>query len=55
MPRLLHMADVHLGARHQDLGEAAVKQRERQFGAFKRAIDLALKERVDVVLVVGDL
>jgi exonuclease SbcD len=55
MPRLLHMADVHLGARHQDLGEAAVQQRERQFGAFKRAIDLALQERVDLVLVAGDL
>lgn len=55
MPRLLHMADVHLGARHQDLGEAAVKQRERQFAAFKRAIDLALQERVDVVIVAGDL
>ncbi|MGH2408060.1 MAG: metallophosphoesterase family protein [Candidatus Limnocylindrales bacterium] len=55
MPRLLHMADVHLGARHQDLGEAAAQQRERQFAAFRRAIDLALDEKVDVVLVAGDL
>ena len=42
MPRLLHMADVHLGARHRDLGDAAATQRERQFDAFKRAIDVAL-------------
>ncbi|MGH2466770.1 MAG: metallophosphoesterase family protein [Candidatus Limnocylindrales bacterium] len=55
MPRLLHLADVHLGARHQDLGEAAASQRERQFAAFRRAIDLALVERVDLVLVAGDL
>ncbi|HXX62099.1 MAG TPA: DNA repair exonuclease [Candidatus Sulfotelmatobacter sp.] len=55
MPRLLHVADVHLGARHQDLGPAASAQRERQFEAFRRAIDLALEERVDVVIVAGDL
>jgi exonuclease SbcD len=55
MPRLLHMADVHLGARHHDLGEAAAGQRERQFAAFRRGIDLALEEHVDVVLLAGDL
>jgi DNA repair exonuclease SbcCD nuclease subunit len=55
MPRLLHMADVHLGARHDDLGPAAAAQRERQFDAFKRAIDLALSEKVDLVLICGDL
>lgn len=55
MPRLLHTADVHLGARHHDLGTAAVRQRERQFGAFRRAVDLAIEEKIDVVLVAGDL
>ena len=55
MPRLLHMADVHLGARHDDLGPAAAAQRERQFDAFKRAIDLAIAEKVDLVLICGDL
>src|SRR5918992_4794790 len=55
MPRLLHVADAHLGARHQDLGEAAARQRERQFAAFRRAIDLAIEERVDLFLVAGDL
>jgi DNA repair exonuclease SbcCD nuclease subunit len=49
------MADVHLGARHHDLGEAAAGQRERQFAAFKRAIELALAEKVDAVLISGDL
>src|SRR3954471_10462597 len=55
MLRLLHTADVHLGARHADLGEQAAAQRERQFAAFTATIDLALRERVDVVLIAGDL
>src|SRR6266568_1644245 len=55
MLRLVHTADVHLGARHSDLGEAAAAQRERQFAAFRRAVDLALEERVDLFLVAGDL
>ena len=55
MLRLLHTADVHLGARHADLGDAAAAQRERQFGAFRASIDLALAEKVDIVLIAGDL
>ncbi len=55
MLRLLHTADVHLGARHADLGEQAAAQRERQFAAFRATIDLALAERVDAVLIAGDL
>ena len=55
MLRLLHTADVHLGARHADMADAAVAQRERQFAAFRAAIDLAIAERVDLVLVAGDL
>src|SRR5688500_10588622 len=55
MRRLLHTADVHLGARHADLGEQAAAQRERQFAAFKATVDLAIAEKVDVVLIAGDL
>ncbi len=55
MLRLIHTADVHLGARHDDLGEQASAQRERQFAAFKASIDLALAEKVDLFLVAGDL
>ena len=55
MLRLIHTADVHLGARHDDLGEQAAAQRERQFAAFKAAIDLALSEKVDLFLIAGDL
>ena len=55
MLRLLHTADVHLGARHEDLGEAASALRERQHAALRAAVDLALAERVDCVLMAGDL
>jgi DNA repair exonuclease SbcCD nuclease subunit len=55
MLRLIHTADVHLGARHADLGDQAAVQRERQFTAFRATVDLALAEKVDVVLIAGDL
>jgi DNA repair protein SbcD/Mre11 len=55
MLRILHTADVHLGARHADLGEQASAQRERQFGAFRASVDLAISKKVDVFLIAGDL
>jgi exonuclease SbcD len=55
MLRIIHTADVHLGARHDDLGEQASAQRERQFAAFVAAVDLALVEKVDLFLIAGDL
>jgi DNA repair exonuclease SbcCD nuclease subunit len=55
MPLLLHLADVHLGARHADMGAAAVEQRERQAAAFRRAVDEGLKAGVDAVVICGDL
>jgi len=55
MLRIVHTADVHLGARHDDLGEQASAQRERQFAAFTGAVDLALAEKADIFLIAGDL
>jgi exonuclease SbcD len=55
MLRLLHTADVHLGARHTDLGERASVLRERQFAAFRATVDLAVVENVDLLLIAGDL
>jgi len=55
MVRLLHTADVHLGARYRDLGPRAADQRERQMAAFKASVDLALFEKVDLFVVAGDL
>ena len=55
MLRLVHTADIHLGARHADLGDQAAELRERQFAAFAASVDLALEEKVDAFLVAGDL
>jgi DNA repair exonuclease SbcCD nuclease subunit len=55
MLRILHTADVHLGARHADLGEQAKALRERQFAAFAATVDLAISEQVDLLLIAGDL
>jgi exonuclease SbcD len=55
MLRLIHTADVHLGARHDDLGDQAAAQRERQFAAFAATVDLAISEKADVLLIAGDL
>jgi exonuclease SbcD len=55
MLRLLHTADIHLGARHEDLGEAAAALRERQHAALRAVVDLAQAQHVDAVLVAGDL
>jgi exonuclease SbcD len=55
MLKLIHTADVHLGARHDDLGEQAAAQRERQFAAFAATVDLAISEKADVFLIAGDL
>ena len=55
MPLLLHLADVHLGARHADMGAAAAAQRDRQFAAFRRALEEGLEAGVDAVLICGDL
>jgi exonuclease SbcD len=55
MLRLLHTADLHLGARHTDLGERAAVLRERQFAAFRTSVELAIAEKVDVFLIAGDL
>jgi exonuclease SbcD len=55
MLRIIHTADVHLGARHDDLGEQASAQRERQFAAFVATVDLAIAEKVDLFLIAGDL
>ena len=55
MLRIVHTADVHLGARHDDLGDQASAQRERQFVSFVAAVELALAEKADLFLIAGDL
>ncbi|HEV2358765.1 MAG TPA: DNA repair exonuclease [bacterium] len=53
--RLLHTSDVHLGATFKVLGDRGAEQRKQLRETFARVIDLALAERVDAMLIAGDL
>ena len=53
--RLLHTGDVHLGATFKVLGERGREQRRQVQETFARVVGLALEERVDAVLIAGDL
>jgi hypothetical protein len=55
--RLVHLADLHLGYRqYQRLTPAGINQREADVAVtFRRAVDLMLGLRPDVVLIAGDV
>ena len=55
MIRLLHTADVHLGAKFLSLGNKGTAQREQIKATFKKLISEAIAEDVDTVLIAGDL
>lgn len=52
---LLHLADVHLGARFARMGDFGSRARNALREALSRACDLALERRVDAVLIAGNL
>jgi exonuclease SbcD len=53
--RLLHTSDVHLGATFKVLGDRGPEHRRQLRETLIRVVDLAIAERVDAVLVAGDL
>lgn len=53
--KILHTADVHLGAKFLSLGYKGRHQRVRLLEAFDATADLAARENVDLFLVAGDL
>ncbi len=55
MVRLLHTADVHLGAKFLGLGDKGATQREQIRASFRKLISQAITENVDIVLIAGDL
>jgi exonuclease SbcD len=55
MLKILHTADIHLGAKFSGLGNKGVTQREQLRTTFKNVIATALDERVNIVLIAGDL
>ncbi|TET41837.1 MAG: DNA repair exonuclease, partial [Dehalococcoidia bacterium] len=55
MVKILHTADIHLGAKFPGLGNKSDSQREQLRTTFKNIIATAIDERVNIVLIAGDL
>jgi exonuclease SbcD len=55
MLKILHTADIHLGAKFSGLGNKGASQREQLRATFKNIIATAIDERVNIVLIAGDL
>lgn len=56
MPRLLHLADLHLGWSPRGLpAERARERRARRDALLAQAVDVALDQAVDAVVLAGDL
>jgi DNA repair exonuclease SbcCD nuclease subunit len=55
MLKILHTADIHLGAKFSGLGDKGVSQREQLRTTFRNIITTAIDERVNIVLIAGDL
>jgi exonuclease SbcD len=55
MLKILHTADIHLGAKFSVLGSKGASQREQLRTTFKNIISTAIDERVNIVLIAGDL
>jgi DNA repair exonuclease SbcCD nuclease subunit len=55
MLKILHTADIHLGAKFSGLGNKGASQREQLRATFKNVIATAINERVNIILIAGDL
>ncbi|ABA88310.1 DNA repair exonuclease SbcCD, D subunit, putative [Syntrophotalea carbinolica DSM 2380] len=55
MIRILHTADIHLGAVFAELAECAAARRNDQLYAFERMVELAIDRKVHLLVVAGDL
>src|SRR4030042_4795913 len=55
MLRILHTADIHLGAKFSGLGDKGASQREQLRATFKNVVATAINEKVNIVLIAGDL
>jgi len=55
MVKILHTADIHLGARFSGLGDRGAAQRDQLRATFRKLIATALEEQVGIVLIAGDL
>lgn len=53
--RILHTADIHIGIQFKNLCEKGSEQRRQIKDTFVKVIDTALSEKVDLVLISGDI
>lgn len=53
--KILHTADIHIGAAESFLKTEAVKRRFETLLTFEKIIDLAIDRNVDVIVISGDL
>ena len=53
--KILHCADIHIGAAESFLGAAAERRRLETLLTFERIVDLSVSENVDILAVAGDL
>jgi len=54
--RFMHLGDIHFGANWRGISKAQALVRDQELLAtFDRALDLGLRERVEVILIAGDL
>jgi DNA repair exonuclease SbcCD nuclease subunit len=53
--KVLHTADIHLGARFVGLGRKGPEQRAQLLETFGDVVGLVVKEKVDLLLIAGDL
>jgi len=55
MVKVLHTADIHIGASFAAFGRKAADHRDVLRRTFKRVIELSIEEKCDVMIVAGDL
>ena len=53
--KVLHCADVHLGASESSLGILAENRKAETLICFEKIINLAKDKNVDILLIAGDL
>lgn len=53
--KIVHLADAHLGGQMERFGDYAGTRRQERDQAFRRAVGVALEERVHAVVIAGDL
>ena len=53
--KIMQTADLHLGAKFSKLGGKAPKHRLNQQKTFSKIVDSCVKEKVDALIIAGDL